>query len=179
MAFTDVLKFWFEELTQKQWFAKNADLDAQIKERFGAIHQAATSGEFKNWRSKPEGRLAEIIVLDQFSRNIFRDDAKAFAFDSLALSLAQEAVRVGDDQKIPIPRRSFLYMPFMHSESKPVHELALKLFSTLGLEYNLKFELAHKEIIERFGRYPHRNKVLGRTSTPEEVEFLKRSGSGF
>jgi uncharacterized protein (DUF924 family) len=126
-----------------------------------------------------EGRLAEIIVLDQFSRNMFRDTPAAFAQDALALVLAQEAVFSGADKLLSETQCSFLYMPFMHSESLVIHELAVELFSKPGLEGNLDFEMRHKVIIEKFGRYPHRNNILQRESTEEEMEFLKLPGSGF
>lgn len=179
MSYQSVLDFWFEELTPKKWFEKNAALDKAIKARFGDWHRAATACELWSWRETPAGRLAEIIVLDQFSRNIFRDDARAFASDPLALALAQEAVRVHADQQIDADRLAFLYMPYMHSESRVVHEVAMTLFETPGLESNLKFERQHKRIIDRFGRYPHRNAALGRKSTAEELDFLQQPGSSF
>ncbi|CZF83221.1 hypothetical protein GCE9029_03704 [Grimontia celer] len=174
-----VLTFWFEELTLKQCFAKDEQLDRTIKSRFGEVLEQASVSECFNWREEPEGRLAEIIVLDQFSRNIFRDTPRAFAQDPLALALAQEAVSLGIDRELPPIQRSFLYMPYMHSESKIVHEEALSLFNQPGLENNYEFEVRHKEIIDRFGRYPHRNEILGRESTSEEIEFLKQPGSRF
>ena len=125
------------------------------------------------------GRLAEIIVLDQFSRNIYRDRPLAFAYDATALVLAQEAVRVGADQQVDFEKRSFFYMPYMHSESPIIHNRAVELFSQPGAEFNYEFELKHKAIIDRFGRYPHRNAILGRESTPEEIEFLGQPGSSF
>ena len=123
--------------------------------------------------------MAEIIVLDQFSRNIYRDSPLSFATDSLALVLAQEAIRVGADKKVSESMRSFFYMPFMHSESAVIHEEAVVLYEAYGNEGNLDFELRHKAIIDRFGRYPHRNEILGRDSTAEEVEFLSQPGSRF
>ncbi|WP_281543985.1 DUF924 family protein [Grimontia sp. SpTr1] len=174
-----VLTFWFEELTLKQCFAKSDELDRTIEARFGEVLEQASICECFNWREDPEGRLAEIIVLDQFSRNIHRDTPRSFAQDPLALALAQEAVSLGIDRELPPAQRSFLYMPYMHSESKTVHEEALRLFNQPGLEDNYQFEIRHKEIIDRFGRYPHRNEILGRESTPEEVEFLKQPGSSF
>lgn len=175
----NVLHFWFQELTPNLRFAKSEALDQKIRERFLETFEAALAGKTAEWRKTPEGRLAEIIVLDQFSRNMFRDTAKAFSGDALALQLAQAAVAASDDQKIPIDQRAFLYMPYMHSEDPKVHEHAVELFSQKGLEYNLRFEYAHKKIIDRFGRYPHRNEALGRVSTPEELEFLQEDGSSF
>lgn len=174
-----VLKFWFEELTPQQWFTKSDELDAAIKVRFTQLLTSASQCELFEWRQSAEGRLAEIIVLDQFSRNIYRDQAKAFAQDPLALALAQEAVSVGADKLLSDQQKAFLYMPYMHSESKAVHEQAVKLFSQPGLEYNLDFEMKHKVIIDEFGRYPHRNEILGRNSTPEEIGFLKQPNSSF
>jgi uncharacterized protein (DUF924 family) len=179
MKYQEILKFWFEELSAKQWWAKDPKLDALIQERFGGLHARATRCELYAWRDEPAGRLAEVIVLDQFSRNIYRDAPASFASDPLALALAQEAVRVGDDRSLPPARLPFLYMPYMHSESLAIHEEAVALFSADGMEFNLDYELKHKAIIERFGRYPHRNEVLGRRSTAEETAFLKGPGSSF
>jgi uncharacterized protein (DUF924 family) len=175
----EVIRFWFEEIAPKQWWAREAEFDQALTARFGATHAAAIRCELYAWREQPAGRLAEIIVLDQFSRNIYRDDPRSFAYDQLALCLAQEAVRAGADQAVAEDQRAFLYMPFMHSEAPLIHEWAIKLFSALGNESNLESERRHKEIIDRFGRYPHRNRMLGRASTPEEVDFLARKGSSF
>jgi len=169
----DVLTFWFEETKPEQHFKKDGVFDARIKQRFLPAYWAAVRGELSDWRETPEGRLAEIIVLDQFSRNMFRDDPQAFAHDPLALALAQEAVRTGDDLKLDPRMRRFLYLPYEHSESRKVHAVAQALFERLGDAEALKYELAHKEIIDRFGRYPHRNAVLGRASTDEERVFMK------
>jgi uncharacterized protein (DUF924 family) len=174
-----VLRFWFEEIDPAKWFAQNPEFDAEIARRFSATHEAVGRGDCAGWRATPTGRLAEVIVLDQFSRNLFRGTPRAFAFDPLALALAQEAVARGADRALAPAQRAFLYMPYMHSESLPVHEQALQLFSQPGLESNLKYERRHRAIVERFGRYPHRNAILGRHSTPEELEFLKQPGSGF
>jgi uncharacterized protein (DUF924 family) len=131
------------------------------------------------WRENPEGRLAEIIVLDQFSRNMFRGSSKSYTFDSLSLSLSQQAVALGADKLIEKSRRSFMYLPYMHSESSEIHKQALKIYHAYGVHGPLDFEIKHKKIIDRFGRYPHRNKVLGRVSTDDEVDFLKQPNSGF
>jgi uncharacterized protein (DUF924 family) len=127
----------------------------------------------------PEGRLAEIIVLDQFSRNVWRDTPRAFAQDALALALAQELVASGQDRSLPVAQRSFAYMPYMHSESALIHEQAVALFSQPGMADTLRFELQHKAIVDRFGRYPHRNAILGRSSTAKELAFLSGPGSSF
>lgn len=174
-----VLDFWFKELTRKQWFAKSEELDNIIKERFASMVEAAAKGECWQWRKEAKGRLAEIIVLDQFSRNIYRGTPSAFAQDKTALVLAQEAVEQGADKLLGSDEKAFLYMPYMHSESRLIHDQAMQLFDQPGLEDNYKFEVKHKEIIDRFNRYPHRNAILGRESTPDEEAFLKQPGSGF
>jgi len=175
-----VLVFWFKELEQKQWFIKDLELDRHINERFSDFHAAASAGELFKWRKTAHGRLAEIIVLDQFSRNIFRDLPQSFASDAMALVLAQEAVSLGLDRKLVTPEeQAFMYMPYMHSESELIHEVALDLFAQPGLEHNYDFEVKHKQIIDRFGRYPHRNDILGRPSSAEELAFLKEPNSSF
>ena len=175
----DVINFWFDEIDPKLWFKKDDQFDQHLRSRFSSIHRRAVQSELFDWRVDAEGRLGEIIVLDQFSRNMFRDSSVAFASDPLSLALAQEGVSLGLDQQLAPEKRTFLYMPYMHSESLKVHEVAVGLFTGLGRENNLDYELRHKAIIERFGRYPHRNEVLGRQSTSEEVEFLTQPGSSF
>ena len=175
----EILDFWFTELTTKQHFIKDAALDEAIRGRFGGTLEAAARCELFAWRATAEGRLAEIIVLDQFSRNVYRDTPRAFAQDALALVLAQELVASGQDRSLPEAKRVFAYMPDMHSESELVHTQAEALFTQLGIQDNLNFELRHKAIIDRFGRYPHRNPILGRTSSAEELAFLAEPGSSF
>lgn len=170
-----LLRFWFGEAGPDRWFDSDTAFDTRIRERYGALHGAAVRGELAAWRDTPRGRLAEVIVLDQFSRNMFRGTAAAFASDPQALALAQEAVRSQADRELPPPQRAFLYMPYMHSESARVHQDALRLFSQPGLEGNLHAERWHKDIIDRFGRYPHRNAVLGRTTTADEQAYLDRT----
>jgi len=174
-----ILHFWFEEIEPKQWFIKDIQLDGILRERFADVHRAATLGELASWRVTAEGRLAEIIILDQFSRNLYRDLPEAFAYDTAALILAQEAITLGADHDVPVAYRNFFYMPFMHSESALIHQVALDLFAQPGAEFNYEFELKHKAIIDRFGRYPHRNVTLGRSSTQEEIEFLQQPNSSF
>lgn len=176
MNWKKIISFWFEEIEGRQHWVKDSAFDKLIEERFLSTHKAASAGELSSWRQEPEGRLAEIIVLDQFSRNIYRDTPMAFSQDGMALILSQEAILLGADQKVAAERKSFFYMPLMHSESRVVHEEAEKIFSSLS---SSDFEKKHKAIIDRFGRYPHRNRILGRTSTPEEVEFLSGPGSSF
>lgn len=175
----EILRFWFDETPPALRFAKSEAFDAEIRARFADVHARAARGELFEWRDDADGRLAEIIILDQFSRNLYRGAAAAFACDGMALALAQEAVRAGADRTLPPPRRAFIYMPYMHSESARIHAVALKLFSQPGLEYNLEYERAHKAIIDRFDRYPHRNATLGRVSTAEEQAFLAEPGSAF
>ena len=179
MQAQDILDFWFDPDHRSLWFAKSDEFDAKIRERFQTIHHQAIQAELWSWRKTAEGRLAEILVLDQFSRNLYRDQPQAFAHDSMALMLAQEAISLQLDAQLSPDHRSFLYMPFMHSESKLMHEFALKLFQRLGNEINLSFEKKHKVIIDRFGRYPHRNAILGRSSSAEELEFLTQPNSSF
>jgi len=177
--YSQIIRFWFEEIDPAKWWKKDDGFDALLVERFAEVHARASRCELFDWRKEPLGRLAEIIVLDQFSRNMFRDSALAFANDALSLALAQQAVAAGADQSLSPVQRSFLYMPYMHSESLLIHEVAAELFSGNGMENNLDFELRHKRIIEKFGRYPHRNELLGRESTAEEIEFLTKPGSSF
>ena len=179
MNYQDILSFWFAPETQPNWFAKSDQFDQSLKEKFGDILEQVSRAELWSWRKNADGRLAEILVLDQFSRNIFRDTPRAFAQDSLALALAQEAISQDLDKQLSPDQRSFLYMPFMHSESKLIHEFALKLFQRLGNPENLEYEIKHKIIIDRFGRYPHRNQILGRESTEEELSFLTQPDSSF
>ena len=175
----DVIRFWFEEIDPKKWWAAEPAFDQTVATRFGPLHLQAAQGELSAWRTGAPGRLAEIIVLDQFSRNIFRNQPRAFAQDAMALALAQEAIGVQADEALAPHQRSFLYLPFMHSESALIHVQAERLYRLLGAEGNYKFELRHKAIIDRFGRYPHRNAVLGRASTAEEIDFLAQPGSHF
>lgn len=174
-----IIEFWFSEIKPESWFKKDEDFDQLLVKRFGKLIHSASQAELYTWRASAEGRLAEIIVLDQFSRNVFRDTPGAFSNDSMALALAQEAVALQQDQQLEPEQRSFLYMPYMHSESLLVHDQAVDLFTRLGRESTLDFEIRHRRIIEEFGRYPHRNKILGRHSTVAEIEFLTRPGSSF
>jgi uncharacterized protein (DUF924 family) len=144
MQYQDIIHFWFEGIDPKSWWIKDEAFDQQLRAQFSAIHSSAVQGELYGWRSAPEGRLAEIIVIDQFSRNMFRESARAFAWDSMALVLSQAAIEAGDDRRLDRRMRAFVYMPFMHSESAAIHRQAVELFSQPGLEGNLDFELKHK-----------------------------------
>jgi len=176
-----VLDFWFKEITPEKWWIKDAEFDDMILDRFESLYLQAIKCELYAWRQTAEGRLAEVIVLDQFPRNMYRNQAAAFAHDNLAVALTQSAIDNGADLTfLEEPQKlSFLYMPLMHSESVVIHQLAVKMFSKPGLEHNLEFEHKHKVIIDRFGRYPHRNKILGRTSSEAEKQFLTQEGSSF
>ena len=174
-----ILDFWFSPETDPYWFAKSDAFDAKIHAQFLAVWQQAAAGEFYHWRDNLPGRLAEIIILDQFSRNLFRDSPQAFAQDTAALILAQEAVRQPGFADLLPHERHFMLMPLMHSESQVIHEQAVPLFERYTNENALAFEIKHKVIIDHFGRYPHRNAVLGRKTTEEEAEFLKQEGSSF
>ncbi len=174
-----IIQFWFNEIDSDSWWKKDKAFDQLIFDRFAAIHAAANQCDLFSWRQTQQGRLAEIIVLDQFSRNMYRDTPDAFSSDPLALALSQEAVSQGVHEELEDAQRMFLLMPYMHSESRAIHEMAAQLFSAPGLEQNLEFELKHKAIIDRFGRYPHRNRILGRVTTEEEELFLKEPDSSF
>ena len=174
-----VLDFWFDKIDPSLWWAKNREFDEEIAQNFSDLHEQATRCELSSWRTTGQGRLAEVIVLDQFSRNIYRDTAQAFACDAQALTLSQEAIAIGADESLNEVEKSFLYMPFMHSESLVIHEQAVALYQKTGISSSIAFEFKHKKIIERFGRYPHRNELLGRSSTEEEVAFLRQADSSF
>jgi uncharacterized protein (DUF924 family) len=154
---SSILQFWFNEITPAQWWKVDSAFDKLVAERFGDIHTQAVQAELFEWRSTPKGRLAEVIVLDQFSRNIYRGTRRAVEADTLALALAQEAVSAKADTELTQEERVFLYMPYMHSESKRIHVVAERLFRENAPKGNHDFELRHKAIIDRFGRYPHRN----------------------
>lgn len=175
----DILEFWFRASSPAQWWKVDPAFDAHIAERFGALHDQARRCELFTWRATPEGRLAEVIVLDQFARNIHRGTPDAFSADPLALALAQEAVAAGADLALPPEQRAFLYMPFMHSESPAIHAVAEPLMRERAPAHTHEFEQRHKAIVDRFGRYPHRNAILGRASTPQEEAFLLEPGSRF
>ena len=177
--YNEVLEFWFREIEPKQWWAVDPVFDARLRDHFLPLLNQAARGELFTWRVTPKGRLAEVIVLDQFSRNIYRHTPKAFLQDPMALALSQEAVTSGALDHLEPMERPFLLMPYMHSESAVVHVEAERLFKEWTPDGNYAFELLHKAIIDRFGRYPHRNQILGRASTPEEEELLKQPGSGF
>lgn len=171
-----VLALW-RKAGAKRWFNKDDDFDAQIRERFLATYEAAVRGELASWEATPEGALALVIVLDQFPRNMFRNDARTYAADAMARVIADRAIARGFDALFPVAERSFFYLPFEHSEDLADQERSVALFKEMGDAELLKWADLHAEIIRRFGRFPHRNAVLARESTPEETAFL--AGGGF
>ena len=175
----EVLAFWFEELTPDDWFGGGDEVDARIRERFLALHESLRDEVPESWRTTARGMLAAVIALDQFPRNLYRGSREAFAADPAALALAEEAVERGLDRAMSKDERKFLYLPFEHSEDPVVQARSVELFATLEDEDTLGYALRHQEIIDRFGRFPHRNEVLGRESTPEELEFLTEPDSSF
>jgi uncharacterized protein (DUF924 family) len=177
--YQEVLTFWFDEVKPKMWWSVDPDFDILVRARFLPLLQRAIQGELFSWRKDAKGRLAEVIVLDQFSRNVYRNTPAAFAQDPMALVLAQEAVAAGAHIELTPTERGFLFLPMMHSESREIHVWAENLYRDHAPQNNYEFELRHKAIIDRFGRYPHRNQILGRVSTIEELEFLTQPGSSF
>lgn len=173
----DVVRFWFEEAGPRKWFRGGPAFDAEIRARFSDHHAAASSGLLEPWRATPEGALALLIVLDQFSRNLFRGDARAFASDPYARLIADGAIARRFDKIAAPAARPFFYLPFMHSEDRADQRRSLALFkATLPASGNLRFAVEHADIIERFGRFPHRNAVLARTPTPAETAYLNHGG---
>lgn len=175
----NILSFWFEEIDSRLWWVADPGFDELIRRRFLGVLREAAAGELYEWRTMARGRLAEIIVLDQFSRNVYRGTPQAFSQDPMALVLAQEAVAAGALSSLEPMERSFLLLPYMHSESRRIHVAAEAFYKEFAPAGNYDFELRHKAIVDRFGRYPHRNEILGRASTPEELEFLQQPGSRF
>ncbi|MDH3319591.1 MAG: DUF924 domain-containing protein [Betaproteobacteria bacterium] len=172
-----VLRFWFD-VHPKDWFVKNPDFDAQVRSRFLALHEAAAAGRLAHWADEPRSCLALVIVLDQFPRNMFRGEARAFATDPLALAAARVILRRGWDKQMSTSERLFAYLPFEHSEALEDQKLSSELMKDFDEEQR-RYAERHRDIVERFGRFPHRNAILGRESTAAEIEFLKLPGSGF
>ncbi len=191
----EILEVWFgkgdvpSEAVRAQWWKKDPDFDAMLRDRFGALLDRGVRGELDDWANDAPGALALVILLDQFSRNIHRGTPRSFAADEHALMMAKRAVHHGFDAALPIHRRIFLYMPWMHSEELDAQKECVRLFERLANEAppeaqptirnNLDFAIRHLEIVERFGRFPHRNAILGRTTTPEEEAFLREPNSSF
>ena len=168
----EVHQFWFVDHTFEDWFGSDPEFDTLVDTEFRTTFDGIVQGHGWTWRTTPRGRLAEIIVLDQFSRQFHRGTHFAFAYDTIALVLAQEMVAQGLDQALSTAERTFAYLPYMHSESLIIHEAAAHLYADLGDEDALAFENGHLETLKRFGRYPKRNEALGRQSTPEELAYI-------
>ncbi|MBK8738180.1 MAG: DUF924 domain-containing protein [Betaproteobacteria bacterium] len=189
-AWQPILDFWYlppgdprHHKSRPEWFRKDAAFDLLIRQRFGAQIEQALVGGFLVWDSEPRGALARIILLDQFTRNAFRDTPRAFAGDPLALAAALALVGTGSDRRLTPVERWFVYLPLEHAEDMAMQERSVALFLALAAEPEMEgiveYAVRHRDIIARFGRFPHRNRILGRASTPEEEEFLKLPGSGF
>lgn len=187
LAAEDVLGFWFgdAQAPRPMWFRKEPEFDARIGERFGALIEEALLGGLASWRRTVDGRLAEVVVLDQFTRNAYRDSPRAFAGDALALPLARDMIARGYDQALPPLKRWFVYMPLEHAEDVAAQAESVLMFEALAAEAPahcgtaFEYALRHHDVIRRFGRFPHRNAVLGRVSTPSELSFLAQPGSRF
>lgn len=175
----DVLRFWFDELGRKLWFVKDDAVDAACRERFEPLIDEINARPIEDAISSPDHVLATVIVLDQFTRNIYRGTPRAFAYDELARAFARLAIAIALDQRILPDRRIFLYLPFEHSEAFADQLRSVELISALGDDEFTRYAQAHLAVIERFGRFPHRNAILGRESTPEETAFLQQPGSAF
>lgn len=175
----EVLRFWFEELTPQQWFEKNEIVDEAMRTSFAATHLSLARLELDPWRLSAPSRLAALLVLDQFSRNIYRGTALAFATDWIALAEARAAVEIGADQLVQPEHRCFFYLPFEHSERLEDQDLSVELFAQLGDAHYLDYAERHRQVIREFHRFPHRNALLGRASTAAELEYLSRPGAGF
>jgi uncharacterized protein (DUF924 family) len=175
----EILAFWFSDRVKPKWFEPDAAFDAELNERFRPAHERARAGDLGSWAGTPEGALALVILLDQIPRNIERGRPAAFATDEQALAIAKQAVGRGFDAGLDPEKRQFLYLPFMHSERLEDQERGLELYTALGLTGPLDFMRQHRDVIARFGRFPHRNEMLARQSTEEEIAFLKQPGSRF
>lgn len=173
----DVLDFWWRAGPDR-WFARNDAFDAEVRSRFLELHERAAAGELHEWQETAPGSLAFIILTDQFPRNMFRNDARAFSTDPLALAAAEKAVGRGFDRAYPLPAKTFFYMPFMHAEDIGAQERGIDLFQLAGDRNALFYALYHMDVIRRFGRFPHRNPVLGRTTSEAEQRYLDSGGFG-
>ncbi len=175
VAPADIVAFW-REAGPARWYAKDEAFDAELRRRFLGVWEAARDGRLASWEDSDEGTLALLLVLDQFSRNMFRNDARAFSADEQARAVAGRAIAKGVDQRIEPALRAFMYLPFEHSEEMADQERSVALFRAMGDAESLKWADLHLDIIKRFGRFPHRNAVLGRATTPEEEAFLTEGG---
>jgi uncharacterized protein (DUF924 family) len=168
----EIIDFWFSEEVRKLWFDSTPEFDALLRDRFQGVWERARNGELEHWMQSAEGCLALAIVFDQFPLNMFRGDALCFATEAQSREVARAAIERGFDRQLEVEQRAFLYLPFMHSEDLGDQQLALRLFDQKGLEGNLRFARHHHGIIEKFGRFPHRNEILGRDSSAAEIEYL-------
>ena len=168
----EIIEFWFSPEVSERWFNSTQEFDRQLTERFESVWEQASQGDLDDWMSSAEGCLALVIVLDQFPLNMFRGEAKSFSTEARSIEVARHAIDQGFDAQLPIEQVSFLYMPFMHSEDLEDQDLCVRLFDKPGLENNLRFAHHHRGIVEQFGRFPHRNEILGRESTEAEVAYL-------
>ncbi len=175
----EVFSFWFEQLTRKDWFEKNDALDEAMRRHFAATHLSLARGELEAWRGSPHDRLASIIVLDQLSRNLYRGTPLSFAADWMALREAKLAIEAGADIVVGTDERCFFYLPFEHSEVLAEQDRSVELFTLLGEADYLDYAERHRAVIRQFGRFPHRNAILGRESTAAELEYLSKPGAGF
>ena len=168
----EILDFWFSDEVSKRWFDSTPAFDRRLRRDYEVLWQRACRNELDRWRQSADGCLALVILLDQFPLNMFRGQAESFASEAQSREVARAALERGFDRELPVERRAFLYMPFMHSENLADQQLSVELYSQPGLEKNLRFARHHRDLVARFGRFPHRNAALGRTSTPAEVEYL-------
>jgi uncharacterized protein (DUF924 family) len=175
----EIVSFWFKELKPEDWYWADTTRDAAIAKRFCGVYARLRAGVPPDWLDSPQGVLAAILVLDQFPRNMFRGKREAFATDAAALHLSKRAIEQGLDLQLPPAQRAFVYMPFQHSEAAADQARSITLFTALGAPLNLDFARRHRAVIDRFGRFPHRNAALGRSSTDEELAFLEEPGSSF
>ncbi len=173
----DILTYWFSERIARHWFNSTPDIDREIKDRFETIWTLASQGELDDWLDSATGCLVLIILLDQMPLNMFRGQAKSFSTEARAVSIAKQAIQQAFDKQLPKEQLIFMYMPFMHSENMQDQNMAVELFRQAGLQENLKFAQHHLSIVERFGRFPHRNKILGRQSSQHELEYLDSDGA--
>ncbi|WP_127144341.1 DUF924 family protein [Pelagibacterium montanilacus] len=169
----DVSDFWFSDHGPEDWFSGSPDFDVRVRAQLGDLHARAVRSELWEWRNSADGRLAEIILLDQVSRQLHRGEGQAFAADTMALALAQEMIAQGMDAPMDVNHKLFVYMPFQHAESLVIQEQSLRLFEAMGSDDYMEYARAHHETIARFGRFPFRNGALGRPSTPDELAYMK------
>ncbi len=172
---SEILEFWFSEEVKSLWFNSTTEFDDQLSNRYEKTWGLARAGQYDHWEQEPQGALALVIILDQFPLNMFRDNARQYSTEAHARKIAQRAIEAGLDERLTPAQKAFLFLPFMHSESLEDQDISIALYEKNGLEDNLRFANHHRDVIKRFGRFPHRNNVLGRESSAEEIEYLKHS----